>query len=161
MVRYLKICLVVFVALLCLLYAAQNLANLRPAYNFVADVVAMGNHVVYPRSVGLSIESPLLIWIILGSIIVMEIAAGLLAAKGALDLWNSRRADAAEFNSSKTFALLGSGAAVVIWFGFIAAIGGAYFQMWQTEFGAAALQMAFQYAALNGIVLLFVNAADS
>lgn len=143
------------------MYAAQNLVNLLPAFNAVFDAASMGNHVVYPRSFGPAIDSPILIRIILATIIVLEIAAGVLAAKGAMDLWKTRRADAAEFNNAKTFALLGCGAAFVVWFGLFSTVGGAYFQMWQTDFGAAALQSAFQYAVLNGIVLLFVNAADS
>jgi predicted small integral membrane protein len=160
MIRNLKICLVLFSALLCLMYAGQNLVNLSAAYNFVADVVTMSNHVVYPASFGPAVHSPFLITTMLVVIIVLEIIAGLVAAKGALDLWQARSAGAEEFNNAKTFAVLGCGLALVIWFGLFASIGGAYFQMWQTELGAGALQGAFQYAVLNGIVLLFVNSPD-
>ncbi len=161
MVRYLKISLVLFVAVYCLMYAAQNLVNLSSAYNFVADTVAMGNHVVYSQSFGPAIQSPTVVWIVLFIIIALEISAGLLAARGVQDLWQARHADAAGFNEAKTFALLGIGMAVVIWFGLFSVIGGAYFQMWQTELGAGALQGAFQYAVLNGIVLIFVNMPDT
>jgi predicted small integral membrane protein len=161
MIRNLKVCLVGFSALLCLMYAGQNLVNLGAAYGFVADVVTMSNHVVYPTSFGPSIHSPVLIWILLGIIIALEFAAGLLAGKGALDLWNARQAPADEFNKAKTFAILGCGMALVIWFGLFTAVGGAYFQMWQTDLGATALQGAFQIAVLNGIVLLFVNSNDA
>lgn len=161
MIRYLKICLVSFVALFCLMYASQNLVNLSAAYNFVADTVSMGNQVVYPRSFGPALHSPALIWMLLCIIITLEIAAGLLAAKGAMDLWKTRNDDAEAFNSAKTFAISGTGLAVVIWFGLFSTIGGAYFQMWQTELGSVALQGAFQYAVLNGIVLIFVNMTDT
>ena len=56
--------------------------------------------------------------------------------------------------------MLGCGTALVVWFGLFTAIGGAYFQMWQTELGNAALQGAFQFTASIGIVALFVNMAD-
>lgn len=161
MIRYIKICLVLFVALFCLMYAGQNLVNLHAAFNFVADTVAMGNQVVYPQSFGPAIHSPALIWMLLGVIIALEIIAGLLAAKGAMDLWEARNADATAFNNAKTFAISGAGMAVVIWFGLFSTIGGAYFQMWQTESGSVALQGAFQYAVLNGIVLIFVNMTDT
>ena len=121
----------------------------------------MGNQVVYPISLGPAIHSPALVWILLCIIITLEIAAGLLAVKGALDLWKVRNADAAAFNNAKTFAILGAGMAVVIWFGLFSTLGGAYFQMWQTELGSVALQGAFQYAVLNGIVLIFVNMTDT
>ena len=50
---------------------------------------------------------------------------------------------------------------MVVWFGLFGVIGGAYFQMWQTEIGALSLEGAFQYAGMSGIVLLFVNMADT
>lgn len=161
MIRNLKVCLVVFTALTCLMYAGQNVVNLSAAYNFVADVVTMSNQVVYPASFGPSIHSPFLIWLLLGVIVALEFTAGLLAARGALDLWKTRHAGADEFNNAKKFAILGCGMALVIWFGLFMSVGGAYFQMWQTELGAAALESAFQIATLNGIVLLFINAPDT
>ncbi len=159
-IRTLKIILVLFVALLGFLYAVQNLANLDVAYQVVASVVAEEDHVVYPASVGFAIQSPALIWTILAIIIVGELATGLLSAKGAWDLWRERNAPAAQFNAAKTYALLGAGMAIVVWFGLFMVLAGAYFQMWQTELGAASLAGAFQLVGASGIVLLFVNMAD-
>ena len=42
-----------------------------------------------------------------------------------------------------------------------AAIGGAYFQMWQIPAGAAVLENAFWFSAQLGIILLVVNAPDA
>lgn len=50
--------------------------------------------------------------------------------------------------------------AIVVWFGLFMVLAGAYFQMWQTELGAASLAGAFQLVGASGIVLLFVNMAD-
>lgn len=159
-VRYLKIALVASIALLCLLYAAQNLANLTAAHGFVSAAVGMENHVVYPASFGPAITSPLLAWAILFVIIAGEIAAGVVSAWGAGRLWKVRRADAATFDSAKSLAIVGAGIALLVWFGLFTAVGGAYFQMWQTELGAASLAGSFQYLASIGIVLLFVNMSD-
>ena len=159
-IRYLKIMLVIFVSLLCLMYAAQNVANLDAAYTFVASAAGMQDHAAYPSSFGPSVSSPALVWTALAVIIVGEFAAGLLAAKGAWDLWAARRAPAAGFNAAKTCALLGCGGGMVVWFGLFGAIGGAYFQMWQTPLGSASLEGAFQFAAQIGIVMLFVNMSD-
>ncbi|MDH3914565.1 MAG: DUF2165 domain-containing protein [Chromatiales bacterium] len=156
MIRFLKISLVGFVAFFCLMYAAQNLVNLQPAYGFVAAMVGMVDHVVYPSHVGPSVHSPALVWLMLGIIILLELTAGVLAAKGAVDLWRSRQASAEIFNEAKKFAVLGAGLAVVIWFGIFSAIGGAYFQMWQTELGTGALQGAFWYSMQNGLIMLVV-----
>ena len=160
MTRLLKISLAAFVAFFCLMYAAQNLVNLQPAYGFVAAMVGMADHVVYPSHLGPSIHSPALVWLMLGIIILLELTAGALAAKGAFDLWRARHASAEVFNEAKQFAVLGAGLAVVIWFGIFSAIGGAYFQMWQTELGTGALQGAFWYSIQNGLVMLIILAPD-
>ena len=159
-IRYLKIVLVVFVSLLCLFYATQNVVNLQAAHGFVSAALSMAEHVAYPAAFGPAITSPALVWVALAVIILLEFAAGLLAAKGAWDLWSARDATAAAFNDAKTFALLGCGVGIIVWFGFFTVIGGAYFQMWQTQLGSASLQGAFQYTMTIGLVLLFLNQPD-
>lgn len=160
-VRYLKIVLVGFVALLCLLYAAQNVVNLQAAYGFVYAALSMADHVAYPDSLGPAITAPALVWAALIFIIALEFTAGLVAARGAWDLWVARNAPPATFNEAKTYAVLGCGLGLVVWFGLFTTLGGAYFQMWQTQLGGGSLGGAFQFAVQIGIVLLFVNMADS
>ena len=160
MIRYFKVSLAAFVALFCLIYALQNLVNLQPAYGFVALMVGMRGHVAYPEHVGPSVHSPIIIWMMLWTIITLELIAGLLAVKGTFDLWTARNKSADDFNNAKKFAILGCGIGVIIWFGIFSAVGGAYFQMWQTEAGKGALDGAFQYAVLMGGVLLLINATD-
>ena len=156
MIRLMKVVLVAFAAFFCLMYALQNLVNLQPAYGFVAAMVQMDGHAAYPSHAGPAISSPLLIWTMLWIIIVLEIAAGLLAAKGAVDLWRVRQGTVEEFHAAKKFAVLGTGLAVIIWFGIFSAIGGAYFQMWQTELGADALGNATWFSIQHGVILLIV-----
>lgn len=160
-VRYLKIVLLVFIALLCLMYAGQNLANLDAAYQAVAYVLRMDDHSVYPAAFGPAIHSPALAWLALAMIIATEAGAGIVTAKGCWDLWAARSTPAAIFNARKSWALLGCGLGLVVWLGFFSVIGGAYFQMWQTQAGALSLQGAFQYLAICAFVLLFVNSADT
>lgn len=160
-IRYLKAVLVAFVALLSLMYATQNLVNLEQAYQAVAYAVGMQEHGVYPRAFGPAFAHPALVWTSLGVIVALEYAAGLAAAKGAWDLWSARRARASDFNAAKTYAVLGPGLGMVVWFGLFGVVGGAYFQMWQTQAGALSLEGAFQYAGSCALVLLFVNMTDS
>lgn len=159
-IRYIKLALVAFVSLMCLMYATQNIVNLQAAHFFVSSVTSMTGHEAYQASFGPALTSPTLAWLVLAVIITLEIAAGLLAAKGASDLWSARGGTADAFNAAKRYAMVGGGLALVVWFGLFTVIGGAYFQMWQTQLGGGALSGAFQYAAQIGIVLLFVNAAD-
>jgi len=160
MIRILKIILVMCVALLCLIYAVQNIVNLQAAYGFVALMTSMEGHVAYPETFGSAITSPALIWIILWIIILSEAAAGLVAAKGAFDMWQARSADATTFKAAKKFGILGAGLGVIIWFGYFSVIGGAYFQMWQTELGNPPLRDAFQFVMMCGLVMIYLSLND-
>jgi predicted small integral membrane protein len=143
-----------------LLWAIQNVANLESAYQSVAYVTSNADHAAYPKSLGPAINSPVLIWFALMIILIGEFATGLLAAKGAFDMYSSRRKTADEFKASKRFAVLGCGAAVIVWFGIFTVIGGAYFQMWQTEIGDASFTGAMHYAIINAAILIFVEMRD-
>lgn len=158
--RLLKIVLAASVAFFCLMYAVQNIANLQAAYGFVALMVGMEGQAAYPVHVGPSVHSPIIIWSMLWIIIALEILAGLLAGKGAFDLWKARKGSADDFNNAKTFAILGCGLGVVIWFGIFSAVGGAYFQMWQTELGAGPLNSASTFSIQMGVIALLIGATD-
>lgn len=159
-IRYLKIVLVAFVGLMALLYGLQNIVNIQAAFQVVGTVLSMSGHAYYPSSIGPAIESAGLVWLALALIIGAELAAGLLAMKGAWDLWTRRSASAPVYNNAKTCALLGCGMGMIVWFGFFGVLGGAYFQMWQTELGAQSLDGAFQFFVSCSVVLIFVNMPD-
>lgn len=158
--RILKILLAASVAFFCLMYAIQNLVNLGPAFGFVQLMVGMEGHAAYPSHFGFAVTSRYVIGAMLGLIILLEITAGLLAAKGAFDMWRARSSSVEVFDASKHYALLGAGMAVLVWFGIFSAVGGAYFQMWQTEAGSVALEGAFWYSVQNGIAFLIIRASD-
>ena len=86
---------------------------------------------------------------------------GVLSLKGAWDLWSARQASASVFNAAKAYALLGTGLAMVVWFGGFIVIGGALFQMWQTEVGAGSFRDAFVFAATGALVMLIVDRPDA
>ena len=115
--RYFKIVLAAFASLFCLFYAVQNMANLGPAEWFVGTMTAMEGHQSYPNTFAFAVKSPVAVKILLWTIILLELVAGLLAGKGAIDLFARRNASNEEFNQAKSFALAGTGLAVVIWFG--------------------------------------------
>jgi len=156
MLRWLKIILVVFVALQGLFYALQNLVNLQAAHAFVSSVLSMANHAVYPNHFGPALGAAPLTWTALGIIIAGEFAVGLLALQGAYDMFASRRASAAVFAHAKRYAILACGVAVALWFGLFMVLGGAYFQMWQTPEGSGAFHSAFMYAAIAALVMIFL-----
>lgn len=160
MIRIIKILLAIFASLFCLMYALQNLVNLQAAYGFVAAMAGMEGHAAYPNHFGPAINSPALIWIMLWIIIGLELLAGLLSAKGAFDMWRARRTKAEQFNTAKKYALAGTGVGVIIWFGIFSAVGGAYFQMWQTEIGNSVLRDAFGFAVMQGLIFLVIQSIN-
>lgn len=160
MLRLIKILLAAFVAIFCLFYAIQNIVNLQAAHGFVAYVASMADHDAYPAHFGPAITAPALTWIMLWIIIALEMAAGLLAAKGAYDLFNARNAAASDFNAAKSYAMAGCGVAIIVWFGLFSAFAGAYFQMWQTEAGLNALRDASMFSVQNGMIFLILALQD-
>jgi len=159
-IRYLKIVLVLSIALLCLMYATQNIVNLEAAHAAIAGVLSMHDNAVYPEAFGPAVTQPVLVWCAVITIITGEMIAGLLSLKGAWDLWTARGAPTEAFQSAKKFALIGGGLAMVVWFGLFGAIGGAYFQMWQTDVGSGSIRDAAFFVLQIGILLLFVNIRD-
>ena len=159
-IRILKIVLVTFVGLQGWFYVAANLANWSSAMEAVGYVLGMAGNEVYATPIFPPITSSALVTIALLVIVSGEFLVGALALKGGWDLWRARDGSYEEFNSAKTFAILGAGMALVVWFGGFVVIGGALFQMWQTQVGAGSFSGAFIYAATSGLVLLFVNTPD-
>jgi predicted small integral membrane protein len=160
-IRHLKILFVLLISLLCLFYAIQNVVNLEACFAAFAYVAGATDHVAYARSFFPAVTAPTFVWAMLVVVVGLEFTAGLIAAKGAWDLWAARGASAAEFNGAKTFGLVGCGLAIVIWFGLFGVFGGALFQMWQTEVGGNSMDDAFQFSTTAALIFLIVNAADA
>ena len=159
-IRYFKITFAALVSLFCLFFAFQNLANLQACYQAFQYVMSNADHQTYSSSFGPSITSSTLVWLAVASVIGLEIAAGLVSGKGALDLWLARRATAETFNAAKTWALAGLSLGIVIWFGLFGVVGNAYFQMWQTELGRISIADAFRYFATCAFLYLIISSVD-
>ena len=159
-IRILKIVLVVCVGLQALIYAIQNVVNLDAAFGAVAYVFSMADHAAYPDHIGSPVTWAPLVWLALCVIIFGETLVGVLCFKGAFEMWRARRDAMADFGRAKTSAVLGCGLALVVWIGLFMALGGAWFQMWQTEIGGGSLEGAFMYAMSSAAVLIFVNQVE-
>jgi predicted small integral membrane protein len=160
-IRILKIVLVIFVGLQGWFYVAGNLANWSSGMGAVAYVLGMEGHAVYGTHIFPPITHSAMVTIAFLSIIFGEFLVGALSLRGAWNLWTARHRDAKDFNAAKTAAILGAGMALVVWFGGFVVIGGALFQMWQTQIGAGSFNGAFVYASTSAFVLLFLNHPDT
>lgn len=160
LLRYLKIDFVVLIALLCLFYAGQNVANLGACYWSFEYVMGLSDHGSYPNSFFPAITSPAIIWAVLIVVVGFEFAAGLFSAKGAWDMWGARNGSATEFNAAKKNALIGCSLGIIVWLGFFGVFGGALFQMWQTEVGKASMDGAFQFFVSCAVIFLITSLDD-
>ena len=155
--RYLKIALTLSVALLALFYVAHNIANWGAATGAVGYVLSHQGHQVYPVSLVPAITNAMIHALITGIICAAEIAAGSISLICVWRLWTVRNADAVVFSAAKRFAVVGVGLAALVWFFLFAVFGGALYQMWQTEVGAASLEGAWQFSGLSFLTLIYLS----
>ena len=160
-IRLLKVMMVSFVGLQGMLYVIGNIANWSAAHSAVGYVLSMADHHVYSTPIFVSITNPLLVSVALCCIIAGEFLVAVLAFKGAWSMSINIKASSAQFHAAKKYALLGCGMAMIVWFGGFIVIGGALFQMWQTEIGNSSFEGAFIYGSISCLTLLFVNAVES
>ncbi|MBS3743065.1 MAG: DUF2165 family protein [Wenzhouxiangellaceae bacterium] len=148
--------LVAFLALHSLIYAVQNLFNLKQAYGYVEAVFGQADAPFYPRSMMPPIRQPALLWAALAFIIAAEFAAGIALATGAIQMFLASGGSPADFVAATEWALIGCGIALLIWFGLFLTIGAALFQMWQTQLGQGAMGDAFRNGMFTGLVMLIL-----
>jgi uncharacterized integral membrane protein len=63
-----------------------------------------------------AVTSPFAWKIVYGLIIATEAACGILFLAGAIRMWRTRKAPAADFNSAKAYAIAGALLAFMLWF---------------------------------------------
>lgn len=160
MIRMLKIALVVFAGLQGVLYFAANFANFEVATAVAGQVLAQEDRPYYSASIAPAMTAPALATATIAVIMAGELLVGLLCLAGAVKMAGAAARPGAEFNASKTLAILGCGAALLVWFGIFTVIGGGAFQMWQTDLGRTSLADAHHFLTPSGILLLFLAMRD-
>ncbi|HEX6218754.1 MAG TPA: DUF2165 family protein, partial [Sphingomicrobium sp.] len=140
-----------------LVYALQNIANLGQAHAAIAYVMSGADHQAYPDTLFFTSADPTLAWLALVLILAGEFSVAFFGIKGAWTMFAARKASAEQFNAAKSGGVWAAGLALLTWFGLFAVIGGAFFQMWQTEAGDNSLRGAFFFALASAIVMLFVS----
>lgn len=156
--RQLKVLFAALLGLMALVYAIQDLINLPQSYATFASVLGQADHPAFPKSLLPALGSPL-VEIAAWATILCEAATGVLLVLGAWRLWSARK-DTGAFEAAKGTAKLGAGAAILTWFGLFGVVGGAAFQMWQTQLGSGSLNDAFKFSVWGFFLLLYLNQKD-
>jgi predicted small integral membrane protein len=154
----LKVLFAALLGVMALIYALQDLINLQQSYATFASVLGQADHPAFPKSLFPALGSPLVeiaAWVTMAC----EAATGALLLLGAWRLWSARK-DTAAFEAAKPTAKLGAAAAIVTWFGLFGVVGGAAFQMWQTQLGSGSLNDAFKFSVWGFFLLLYLSQKD-
>ena len=153
-IRYVKILLVVVAALQALFAGLTKLSNLEAAKVSVATM--FGQHDGALSSMVASAPDAGAVSFMTGMIILLEAGAGALGLVGAVRMMMSHDGTVAAFEASKRIALVAMGVMLLTWLGLFQTIGGAFFQMGQSDVGRSILADNFLYAMTSGLVLLIV-----
>lgn len=157
--RIAKIVMVGALAVFALLVTFDNLTDYGTNFEFVRHVLSMdtthqGSALLYRR-----VTSPALWNAAYGLIIAGEGLTGLGLGVAAFALLRHCRSPAADFNRSKRFVYVGASLGFLVWFFGFMAIGGEWFQMWQSE-AWNGQQPAFRFYLTILAMLIFVNQPD-
>lgn len=156
MLRILKALIVLLIGLQALFYALQNIANLHGATFAIGYVISGADHHHYPNTLFFHSGNPILALAALILVVVGELAVGFFGLKGAWDMLAARHSSAEQFRNSMRAGQVAAALALLTWFGLFMTLGGAFFQMWQTEIGNGSLDEAFKFATVSVVAILFV-----
>jgi predicted small integral membrane protein len=158
-IRLAKIAMVAGLALFASLVAFGNITDYGSNFVFVQHVLSMDT--VFPTSNihYRVITSPALHHAAYALIIAAEAATGVLCWIGAAQMGSRLRADAANFQRGKTFAVLGLTLGFLLWQVGFMTIGGEWFGMWQSAQWNG-VPGAFRFVVVILGVLIFVAMRD-
>jgi len=159
MLGALKLASAITIGLIRLLAFLNNLFNINSAQSFVSLAIS-GPEQPYYKIIGPTFGSAWQGWLGLITIMLGELAVGVLGILGAIQMMGRRTADAASFQVSKTQANAGGILGVIVWYGFFVAVGEMYFNMWQTEIGLGSVNGAFRYGTVCAVLTFIIAMRD-
>ncbi len=160
MLRMVKIALIACVALWGFIGALFNLMDWDGTIGAVTAAATMSTFEGGAESWN-STSSTAIIWTGALFIMLSKLAAALLCTKGALDMWQARSNDSAQFASAKEYALAGCGIAALMLFGGFIVIAESWFELWRSDLlRGPVLDSAFRYAGMITLIALFVALKD-
>jgi predicted small integral membrane protein len=157
--RRAKIVMTLGLALFAFLVTFTNLVDYGANYPFVQHVLSMDTTFRSPATAGRAITAPWAWTAAYGLIIAGEALTCLLFLAAGWRLFLARNAPALRFNRAKSLVHLAATAGFLVWFVGFMAIGGEWFQMWQSETWNGQ-ESAFRFYATILLVLIYVALPD-
>jgi len=142
-----------------LLAGIDNIIDFGTNFAFVQHVLSMDTTFPGNKLLWRAITSDWVHHAAYAFIIASELVVGLLCIAGAWHLFAARARPAAQFNQAKALAIAGIAAGFGLYFFGFLVIGGEWFQMWQSATWNGQ-EAAFRFAAVFGLVLIYVSMED-
>lgn len=158
-IRLVKTSMVASTGLFALLVAFNNLVDYGSNHEFVRHTLSMDTTFPGNALMARAITNPTLWTLAYWSIILVEASTGIVLAWATLQLATNVRASAAQFNSAKTYVVVGAGLAFLLWFTGFMVVGGEWFAMWQSK-DWNGQEPAFRFYVTLLLVVIFVNQPD-
>ena len=158
--RWTKIAMVLCLAVFAFLVAFTNVTDYGGNAPFVRHVLSMDTTFRDPAVAYRAIEAPWAVTAGYWLIIAGEALTALLFAAAGLRMLAARNAPAADFARAKALAHPGALAGFLVWFLGFMAIGGEWFEMWQSPTWNGQ-EPAFRFYVTILLVLIYVNQPDA
>ncbi len=157
--RYAKIAMTLCLAIFTFIAAFDNLTDYGGNWPFVVHVLSMDTTFHAPATAYRAIQTPW-IWTLCYAVIILgeAVTCGLMFA-ATWRMFSKRHAGARIFNRSKSALHLAALAGFLMWFLSFMAIGGEWFQMWQST-AWNGQQPAFRFYVTLLLVLIYVAQPD-
>jgi predicted small integral membrane protein len=158
--RLAKIALTASVGLFALMVGLDNIFDYQTNFEAVRHVMSMDTlpegYAFGWRAVTLTALQHLAYWVI----ILTELASAGFLIVGAGRMARAARYNALIFNDSKRLAIAGLVALFLLYFFGFLVVGGEWFEMWRST-GWNFQEPAFRFAAVIGVILIFVSLQDA
>lgn len=160
MLRIIKILLVLSIALWALIGVVGNLIDWAGTTGAVEAATSMSTFDPAPTS-GRAITNGAVTLLGALFIVLLKALTAAMCLFGAWQMWGARASDAVDFAQAKTWALTGCGVTLFMLFVGWIVIAETWFEMWRSPLMTdLALNAAFRYAGMIGVMALFVGARE-
>lgn len=157
--RNIKIIFSTLLSLYSLMIFLNNVTDYQTNFLFVKAIVVMDELISGDTNKWRSVHQPSLQHLLFILIICWEGVMASCLGIGTRDMYKNRKSDAATFNQSKKWTLIGMATGVCLWFGVFTIAAGEWFLIWQSKFGNTQVT-GFLLCTVFLLFLLFVSRDD-
>lgn len=159
MTRNIKIIFSLLLSLYAAMIFLNNVVDYQTNFLFVKAIVVMDDLISGDTHKWRSVHQPSLQHLLFIIIICWEGVMATCLSIGTWHMYKNRKAEAATFNPSKKWTIIGLSFGVGLWFGVFTIAAGEWFLIWQSKFGSTQVT-GFLLCGIFLLFLLFISQKD-